>query len=97
VNRDDNVDYELSVSHFYSGDPERMGDILSNTQKDVWKIVSDSGTSLASIDASIEDNTIILKVEKPKSSDLANIKDGSKFSFHTQYNNGESIYRDELR
>jgi len=97
VNKDGSADYGLSISHFHDGGPEKIGDILSNTQKNVWKIVGHSGTFVTSIDASIEGNTIVLKAEKSKSPDLANITDKSKASFHTWYNNGGSRYSDELR
>ena len=78
TNKDGSADYDLSLNHYYFGGPQKMGDILSNTQKNLWKKTDGSWSSLSAIDASIEGNTIVLSVEKLKSPDLANITDESK-------------------
>ncbi len=62
---DNRMDYEISVRRFkVPNQPEIVGDILTNTQENIWKIQGKSTKVVALVQATIADDSIIMEIKR---------------------------------
>jgi len=65
TNGDNRMDYEISVRRFkVPNQPEIVGDILTNTQENIWKIQGKSTKVVALVQATIADDSIIMEIKR---------------------------------
>jgi hypothetical protein len=90
-NVDGETDWEVSAKHFRTAGPERIGDALSNTQQDLWRIDGPAGTIAGSVDASVSGATFTFTVEASEDPDLANVTDASQSAWTTFHQFGPAL------
>lgn len=91
-------DTGLSVKYFRFGSVEKQGALLDFTQHNVWRASEDgSGASnVGNINATLEGNNLILKVNKDAYETLSQINNRTSFRIVTIYNSSGTYYFDSL-
>jgi hypothetical protein len=87
-------DYLVAISHFTFGE-QVAGDILGNTQQNLWQIDGATKSAIADIDASIEATTFVMSVPVAAAMGLAGIGAPSRHRFETYYTGAAGTCSDE--
>ncbi len=90
-------DYRISVLHFKTGrGGETTGEILENTQQNVWRIVGATASVEADAVVNVDGRTFVLAVREDEMPGLAASVDGARHHYHSWYDDGVDPCEDEF-
>ena len=93
---DGTEDYKVAVTN-YAHEGEVTGDILSNTQHDLYEVTETTGLIIGGIGATISGNTFTFVLDLTENPGLPAIDETSGHRFLTQYYTGTEICGDESK
>lgn len=91
---DGTYDFHLAATNYADGE-EVTGDILSNTQQDLWAVEGAVGVITGDITVTIDGNTFTFTVATSEDPALSGVTEASGHRFEALYHDGTEVCGDE--